>query len=66
MMPFFYKYQNPSGFACLMLIRAIVIFYPTANTKFKQEERKKLACGSLSQMMPLEKLPFGHKQFGHN
>ena len=24
--PFDYKYQNPSGFACLMLIRAIVIF----------------------------------------
>ena len=26
MTPFNYKYQNPSGFACLMLIRAIVIF----------------------------------------
>ena len=26
--PFDYKYQNPSGFACLMLIRAIVIFTP--------------------------------------
>ena len=26
--PFDYKYQNPSGFACLMLIRAIVIFNP--------------------------------------
>ena len=28
------KYQNPSGFACLTLIRAIV-FYPTGKTKFK-------------------------------
>ena len=25
MTPFDYKYQNPTGFACLMLIRAIVI-----------------------------------------
>ena len=28
MTPYDYKYQNPSGFACLMLIRAIVIFTP--------------------------------------
>ena len=28
MMLFDYKYKNPSGFACLMLIRAIVIFTP--------------------------------------
>ena len=28
MTPFDYKYQNPSGFACLMLIRPIVIFTP--------------------------------------
>ena len=28
MTPFDYKYQNPSGFAYLMLIRAIVIFTP--------------------------------------
>ena len=26
MTPFDYKYQNPSDFACLMLIKAIVIF----------------------------------------
>ena len=28
MTPYDYKYQNPSSFACLMLIRAIVIFTP--------------------------------------
>ena len=27
-MPFDHKYQNPSGFACFMLIRAIIIFAP--------------------------------------
>ena len=26
MTPFDYNYQNPSSFACLMIIRAIVIF----------------------------------------
>ena len=52
MMPYDYKYQNPSGFACLMLIRAIVIFYPIGNTKFKYEKKNKLNCGSCSQMTP--------------
>ena len=28
MTPFYCKFQNPSGFACLMLIRAVVIFTP--------------------------------------
>ena len=28
MTSFDYKYQNPLGFACLVLIRAIVIFTP--------------------------------------
>ena len=28
MTPYDYKYQNPSGFACVMLIRTIVIFTP--------------------------------------
>ena len=44
MTPFDYKYQNPSGFAFLMLIRAIVVFTP----KFKYEKKNKLNCGSCS------------------
>ena len=33
---FKYKYQNPTGFACLMLIRAIAIYFsPAENTKIK-------------------------------
>ena len=33
---FDYKYQNPLGFAYLMLIRSIVIYFsPAGNTKFK-------------------------------
>ena len=45
MMPFDYKYQNPTGFACLMLIGAIVIFRPSENTKFKYEKKNKLIYG---------------------
>ena len=54
---FDYKYQNLSGFACLMLIRAIVIFYLTGNTKFKYETKNKLDCGSCSRMTRSWKLP---------
>ena len=43
MMPFDYKHQNPSGFAFLTLIRAIICyFYPNRNTKFKNEKKKKI------------------------
>ena len=41
MAPFDFKYQNPSGTACLMLMRAIVIFTPlgiqNVNKKRKTE-----------------------------
>ena len=52
MTPYDYKYQNPSGFACLMLIRAIVIFFPSGNTKFKYEKKNELNGGSCSQITP--------------
>ena len=42
MMSFDYKYQNPSGFAYLMLIRANVVFTPlgiqNSNKKRKTNE----------------------------
>ena len=35
LMPFDYKYQNPTGFDCLMLIRGIVVFTPLGIKNFK-------------------------------
>ena len=46
--PFDYKYQNPSGFACLMLIRTIVIFTPLGIQNLNK--KSKLNSGSCSQM----------------
>ena len=45
----YFKYQNPSGFACLMLVKRLS-FYPAGNTKFKYEKKNKLNSGSCSQM----------------
>ena len=39
MMPFDYKNQNPSGFACLMLIRAIAIFTPLGIQNLKKKRK---------------------------
>ena len=50
--PFDYKDQNPSGFGCLILIRAFVIFTPLGNTKFKSEKKIKLNSDSCNQMTP--------------
>ena len=41
MTPFDYKYQNPSGFACLMLIRAIVIFTPPGIQNLNKKKKNK-------------------------
>ena len=58
MMPFDYKYQNPSGFACLMPVRAIVIVTPLGIQNLDKIRRKKLDCAICSQMMPCDfKLP---------
>ena len=51
MTPYDYKYQNPAGFACFMLIRAIVIFTPLGIQNLN-EKKNKLNCGSCSQMTP--------------
>ena len=52
MIPFDYKYQNPLGFAFLMLIGGIVIFTPLGIQEFKYEKKNKLNSGSCSQMTP--------------
>ena len=39
MTPFEYKYQNPSGFACLMLIGAIVIFTSLGIQNFNKKRK---------------------------
>ena len=39
MTPFDYKYQNPLGFACLMLIGAIVIFTPLGIQTLNKERK---------------------------
>ena len=45
--PFNYKYQNPTGFASLELIRAIVIF---TRLGIQKKNKNKLNSGSCSQM----------------
>ena len=41
MTPFDYKYQNPLGFACLVLLRAIVISTPLGGIQNLDKNRKK-------------------------
>ena len=50
MMPFDHKYQNPSGFACFRLIRAIVIFAPLGIQNLNKKGKTNWSC---SQMMLL-------------
>ena len=45
MMQFDYKYQNSSGFACHMPIRAIAIFRPLGIQNLDEIRKKKLDCG---------------------
>ena len=40
MTPFDYKSQNPSGFACLMLLRAIAIFTPLGMQNLNKKEKE--------------------------
>ena len=42
MMSFDYKYQNLSGFACFMLIGAIVIFTPLRIQNLNKKRKNKL------------------------
>ena len=48
---FDYKYQNPSGFSCLMLIRAIVIF-TSLGIQNLNKKKNKLDFGTCNQMTP--------------
>ena len=41
MTQFDYKFQNPSDFACLMLIRAIVIFTPLGIQNLNKKRKTK-------------------------
>ena len=51
MMPFDQKYQNPTCFACLVLIRAIVIFTLLGiQILIKKRKTNQLNSGSCSQM----------------
>ena len=40
MMPFDYKYQNPLGFACLMLIGAIIVIFTPLGIQTLNKKRK--------------------------
>ena len=46
MTPFDYKYQNPLGFACLVLIRVTVTFIPLGIHILKKKRKKKLNSGT--------------------
>ena len=50
MTTFDYEDQNPSGIACLMVIRAIVIFNPLGTQNLNK--KKKLDRSSCSKMTP--------------
>ena len=50
MTPFDHKSQNTSGFGCLMLIRAIVIFTPLEiqNLNKKRKKRNSYSCRQIT------------------
>ena len=50
MRPFDYKWQNPSGFACRMLIRAIVKFNPLGIQNLNEKRKTKVNSGSCCQL----------------
>jgi len=52
MTTFDYEYQNSSGLACLMVIRAIVIFNPLGTQNLNKKKKIKLDRSSCSKMTP--------------
>ena len=44
--PFEYKYQNPTGFACLVLIRAIAIHNLPYDKQFNNRDRSVVTAKS--------------------
>ena len=54
MMPFDHKNHNPSGFACLMLITAFVLFTPLRIYKKKKKKNKLNGPFPSSHLPPLQ------------